>query len=331
MQYIKQLFTKFHEKDTKYNFKTDFNGEGEFHAVVKRLWDNEMKKDPKFGTGVKTSTFDYDGDEKLLAAYRDPNNPFNPWDTSDSTDAVNSCLRYLVFICGRIMMLRGSKEIRSLRTEQFEWKTFTTGPFEGRNYIEVNTNPWDKSCQPSFSNTKTREQQKDYEKPIIIEDPTDPLDKYTFLTFMFSTFEPDQEALFCYPASNEQKKRFSEAGVPYLYNKNKVIGENVIGKCTKELAKQCGFDNWERCTNHGNRKFAITKLVSSMDRDGGKLIQGAARHKSITSHSIYHKTNDMLKVSFQKALTGREKLPSESVRFRLPLQKMTENQQQRRV
>jgi len=98
-----------------------------------------------------------------------------------------------------------------------------------------------------------------------------------------------------------------------LYNKNKVIGENVIGKCTKELAKQCGFDNWERCTNHGNRKFAITKLVSTMDRDGGKLIQGAARHKSITSHSIYHKTNDKLKVSFQKALTGRELPPLPSL------------------
>ena len=174
VQYIKQLFTKFKEKDIKYNYKTDFNGEGEFHAVVKRLWDNEMKKDPKFGTGVKTSTFDYDGDKKLLAAYRDPDNPFNPWDTSDSTDAVNSRLRYLVFICGRIMMLRGSKEIRSLRTEQFEWKTFTTGPFEGRNYIQVNTNPWDKMCQPSLTSTKTREQQKDYINLIIIEDPMDP-------------------------------------------------------------------------------------------------------------------------------------------------------------
>jgi len=63
--------------------------DGEFHAVVKRLWESEMKKDGKFGTGVKTSTFDDHGDEKLLAAYLDPKNPFNPWDISDSTDMLS--------------------------------------------------------------------------------------------------------------------------------------------------------------------------------------------------------------------------------------------------
>jgi hypothetical protein len=154
--------------------------------------------------------------------------------------------------------LRGSKEIRNLRTDQFEWKTFTTGPFDGRNYIEVDL-PWDKTCQPSFSNTKTREQQKDYEKPIIIEDPSDPLDPYTFVTFMFGTFEPDQKNLFCYPASSEQRKKFAEAGLPYLYNKKKPIGENIIGKCNKELAEQCGFENPATCTNMA---IASTRLRS---------------------------------------------------------------------
>jgi len=142
-------------------------------------------------------------------------------------------LRYLVHICGRAILLRGNKEIRELKTEQFEWKTFTTGPFEGRNYIEVDNNPWDKTCQPSLTSTKTREQQKDYVKLIIIEDPMDPLHKYTFIMFMFTTFEPDQKNLFCYPACGEQKKRFKAEGLPCLYNKNKVIGENAIGKCSR--------------------------------------------------------------------------------------------------
>ena len=77
-----------------------------------------------------------------------------------------------------------SKEIRMLRTDQFEWKTFMSGPFEGRNYIEVDL-PWDKTCKASLSNTNMRILQKDYQKPILIEDPTNPLDEYTFLTFMF--------------------------------------------------------------------------------------------------------------------------------------------------
>jgi hypothetical protein len=311
VQYIKQLFGKFHEKQIKYCYKADFNGDGEFHAVIKRLWENEIGKDPKYGTGVKTSSFDWNGDEKLRAAYLDPNHPFNPWDTSDSSDAVKSRLRYLVHICGRVLILRGSKEIRNLQTDQFEWKTFMTGPFTGRNYAEVDL-PWDKTCKPSLSNTKTREQQKDYQKPVIVEDPTDPLDPYTFLLFMFSTFEPDQKNLFCYPASSEQRKKFAAAGLPYLYNKNRAIGENIIGKCNKELALQCGFENPNECTNHGNRKYAITKLVSNCDRNCGVLIQGAARHKSITTHAIYHKTNELLQASFQRGLTGRELPPLRS-------------------
>ena len=190
IQYIKQLFGKFHEKQIKYCYKDDFNGDREFYAVIKRLWENEMAKDPKYGTGVNTSTFDYNGDEKLRDSYLDPNHPFNPWDTSDSSDAVKSRMRFLVHVCGRHLKLRGSKEIRNLRTDQFEWKTFTTGPFDGRNYIEVDLLR-DKTCQPSLTNTKTWEQQKDYVKPIIIEDFTDPLNPYTFLTFMFGTFELD--------------------------------------------------------------------------------------------------------------------------------------------
>ena len=190
---------------------------------------SEMSKKPEYGTGTRTSTFDWDGDEKIMAAYLDPDHPFNPWDTSDSTDAINSQLRYLVHICRRFLLLRGQKEIRTLKTKQFVWKKFMSGEFEGRNYIEVDL-PWDKTCNASLSYTKTRELQKDYQKPILMEDPINPLDEYTFVTFMFNAFEPDQEYVFCYPASEAQKKQFKEAGLPYLYNKNKVIGEKETVK-----------------------------------------------------------------------------------------------------
>jgi hypothetical protein len=58
VQYIKQLFGRFHKKQIKYCYKSDFNGDGEFHAVIKRLWEREIAKDPKFATGVNTSSFD---------------------------------------------------------------------------------------------------------------------------------------------------------------------------------------------------------------------------------------------------------------------------------
>jgi len=160
----------------------------------------------------------------------DPNHPFNPWDTSDSSDAVKSRLRYLVHICGRVLILRGSKEIRNLQTE-FQWKTFLTGPFEGRNYIEVDPHSWDKTCKPSLSNTKTREQQKDYQKPVIVEDPTDPLDPYTFLLFMFSTFEPDRKNLFCYPAW-QSEVRDHEVGIELRSKRKRTAPASIAYETT---------------------------------------------------------------------------------------------------
>ena len=79
--------------------------------------------------------------------------------------------------------------------------------------------------------------------------------------------------------------------------------------------------------------------MTNTHRNCSKLIQGAARHKSITTHSIYHKTNELLSIFLKRTYQKRAAPASiasknhrlESVRLRRPLEKMRQNPQQRRV
>jgi len=208
--------------------------------------------------------------------------------------------------------LRGEKEIAELNVDQFSWHQCTTGEHKGRNYLQLNI-MWDKTNKLSLKNTNVRALQKNYTPPILIEDLNDPLCQYSFVTFLFSLFEPGQKRVFCYPASKEQKKAFQAANLPYLYNKNQPMGHNKIGSSQKEFAKSCGFENHERCTNHGNRAYGITTAVSNADRSCAIVIQAQARHTSIVSHVRYHKTNDKMQAAYQRALTGKDlrTLPSE--------------------
>ena len=57
-------FCRFQKKGINYCHQKDFNGPGEFHAVLVRLWNEEREKDKTFATGIQTATFDFDADKK---------------------------------------------------------------------------------------------------------------------------------------------------------------------------------------------------------------------------------------------------------------------------
>ena len=78
---------------------------------------------------------------------------------------------------------------------------------------------------------------------------------------------------------------------PYLYNPNKPVGENVIGQATKQFAQLLGFDNWERCTNHGNCILGITVAATNANQACQKIVRGVARHKSEAVHFTYQRPN----------------------------------------
>ena len=47
---MKQLFILFKKRGIQYNYKTDFNNDGEFHGVTLAMWEKAKEGDDKFGT-----------------------------------------------------------------------------------------------------------------------------------------------------------------------------------------------------------------------------------------------------------------------------------------
>ncbi len=43
----------------------DFNNDGEFHAVLKKQWENAIEVDETFATGVRTSDPDIEADRNI--------------------------------------------------------------------------------------------------------------------------------------------------------------------------------------------------------------------------------------------------------------------------
>ena len=67
-------------------------------------------------------------------------------------------------------------------------------------------------------------------------------------------------------ASTNVLAKYDMGGVEYKTNPiqstNNVIGENKIVQQQKWLAELFGFDNFARCTNHGNQALLITLLAN---------------------------------------------------------------------
>jgi len=62
---LQTLFAMLRAKGITFKHKWHFNGNGEFHAIPKIQWENEMEKDPEFVTGIQTSNPDLDADWKI--------------------------------------------------------------------------------------------------------------------------------------------------------------------------------------------------------------------------------------------------------------------------
>jgi hypothetical protein len=99
----------FSPKNINYNYLTDFNGDGEFHAVLSAQWEEEHSADPTFATGIGTATFDSDSDMKLRDKFRD--GTFNPFSTEISDEAFTDRLKYVIYVLGRYFLLHGRNEI----------------------------------------------------------------------------------------------------------------------------------------------------------------------------------------------------------------------------
>ena len=83
------------------------------------------------------------------------------------------------------------------------------------------------------------------------------------------------------------------------------MGENAITEKTRELAKICGWKNWEECTNHGLRAMGVTILHNSNKINlTNKPLLTHSRHPSEKSQNLYNRGILIANTNLQDALTG---------------------------
>jgi hypothetical protein len=67
----------------------------------------------------------------------------------------------------------------------------------------------------------------------------------------------------------------------------------------------CGFTEWERCTNHSNRKLGVTTVVSNADKGIQHLVSKACRHKDANTQKRYFKESTESMHSYNRAVLGK--------------------------
>ena len=95
--------------------------------------------------------------------------------------------------------------------------------------------------------------------------------------------------------------------VPILHKSmpKSVMGENTIGEKTRELAKICGWENWQSCTNHGLRDLGVTILHNRKEINlTNKPVLTHCRHAGPTSQIPYNRETDIANSTLQDALIG---------------------------
>ncbi len=296
---LRTMFAIFRTKDITFKHTRDFNGNGEFHAVLKKRWENEIDKDPQFATGICTSSPDLDADWKIREKYKAKE--FNPFSTSDGTTAYQDHLHYAVFILGRSWLLRGRKEIVFLLWNQIKFLS-TVDNGKVIQFVEV-VQHFDKGHPLNLKNTTARS--VDDIAPRIYPNNKDPLCPVKFLTFFRSLCSPEQERVLCKSYSTEQRKKYACDKLPYLYNHNLVLGEYSVIIATKEFTKRMGFKDWERCTNHSNRKMGILVAVSSGEKGIQHAISKTSHHKDANTQNRYFKESNETMMSYNKAILGK--------------------------
>ena len=69
-QNMRVLFRTFSAHGMLYDYKKDFNSNGEFHGAVMEKWNLQKKKETKFATYQNRAKVDFEADAKIREAHR---------------------------------------------------------------------------------------------------------------------------------------------------------------------------------------------------------------------------------------------------------------------
>jgi len=90
-----------------------------------------------------------------------------------------------------------------------------------------------------------------------------------------------------------------------LYNATNPIGVNPISDVCKKLARELGFEDWEKCTGQGLRKMGITNAMSNGSKMIEKVVLGVSRHKSLQTSMLYQKPTEEMFQNYNRAILGK--------------------------
>ena len=279
--FLKLLFAQFRVHGIMYDYKTDFNSTGEFHSELMDELKAGSKTIEDYGTNKKKAKFDDDGDNKIRNAIMEKK--LNPLEN------YYDMVKIMVFICGRYFLLRGGKEIASLRWEQFKFGTYEKGPDAGKSYVCLTL---DTSKTYNKFKIDTVLKSKSELSYYVRDNPDDLVNPVEFIKTFRSYCPPEQENFFCCEQGEILKfSRFSNADkdgsivpITYISSPKQRLGANMIGKQIKQLALISGWDDWKNCTNHGLRALGVTTTVNYKGNDlPNKAVLNHTRHANAKS------------------------------------------------
>ena len=161
-QRMKELFIVFGRQGIKYDYKKDFNSNGEFHGVVLSIWVNQKKEEPSFGTYANRAEMDEEADKKLRECAS--KGIINPFQIVTAKDAYLGLARLLVWIFGRYLCTRGRKEIAKVNWPEMEFSKYETGPDKGTRYVQFIPDE-DKANRRTMQNPSIDPEKKKEENP----------------------------------------------------------------------------------------------------------------------------------------------------------------------
>ena len=232
------------------------------------MWEKRRIEKPTFATGSHQGQVDWQADIKLCEAFKNKvNDPF-ALTSQGFEDRQNIAL----YKCGRFFYRRGGKEISHMEWDSISFGVCEDGPDVGLEYA-ANSISWDKAHRLNLKNNTICTNGKQIFPVKVRANPEDPLCTVKLLKFFRSICHPSQKRVFCKKASESQLKEWRLSNEPYQCNPNQHVRENTINKGMKYIAQLCGFEDFNKCTSHGNCALGITTAVSNGDKNVGSYIQ----------------------------------------------------------
>jgi len=250
---------------------------------MKKIWREERKKDPAYGTGKNRARVDKSLVRKFIQAVRDKK--VRPYDDPEH------CLICVIFILGYYCALRGSSDCEMVFIGEYQTED---GPdLAGLKWGGIKV-PFSKTNQLNMSNTRLP-----VDEDVLltfVEDPThDCFDPFAIFCHYLNHVHPGAKKFYGRLVRQGEKyeggRLEKQFGRPVWYvesghgRSNWNLGSNKHRELCKRIAFLAGVDKWENCTGHSLRALCITTCIAK--NLTAVEIAAKVRHASLNSQKDY--------------------------------------------